>query len=143
MDEIEKVKVSYNRGELEPLRQQLENFIITHKEQIIAFKAEEEKNWEQALDLATAMKLFILKVRTIDIEAEMKDQIRTIKMELGENMDDEEVHNSKCMDWIKAHGPSWRGYRVLAIIYVFDQNKEQMLAKLAPEHDLSPLEQKF
>ncbi|NLE02692.1 MAG: hypothetical protein GX640_22735 [Fibrobacter sp.] len=131
MDEIEKVKVSYARGELEPLRQQLENFILTHRAQILQFKNEEEKNWAQELDLATAMKLFILKVRTIDIEAEMRDQIRAIKMELGENVDENEIHNSKCIDWIRKHGPSWRGYRVLAIIYVFDQNKDLMLSRLA------------
>lgn len=127
MNELEKVKVSYEKGELESLRMQLESFISYNKDNILRFKIQEEVNWSRPLDLATALKLFILKVRTIDTEAEMRDQINAINMELGVSKDAGIEQNSHCLEWIQKNAVIWRGYRVLAIIYVFDQNQQKML----------------
>ncbi len=130
MTELERVKESYNNGELESLRMQLEKFISCNKNQILQFKLQEEQLWKCPLDIATAIKLFILKVRTIDIEAEMRDQLKAIDMEFNGTKGDENEQNSCCLDWIRQSAAIWREYRVLAIIYVFDQNKSYLLAKI-------------
>jgi hypothetical protein len=131
MNELEKVKVSYANGELESLRIQLEAFISSNKEKILQFKMQEEQTWKRPLDLATAMKLFILKVRTIDIEAEMQDQIKAINKEFEMNYAAEAEENTRCLEWIRHNGHTWRDFRVLAIIYVFDQNEYHMLSRFA------------
>ena len=129
MNELDKVKISYSRGELESLRTQLESFISCNKDKILQFKAQEENTWDRPLDMATAIKLFLLKVRTIDTEAEMRDQMKAITMELKVACEDETEQNHRWFDWIRRNGVSWRGYRVLAIIYVFDQNQDHMLSR--------------
>jgi hypothetical protein len=128
MEELEKVKLSYASGELDSLRQQLESFIISNKDRILQFKRQEERNWKCSLDLATALKLFILHVRSIDTQSEMSDQIKAINKEMGSEFRGETAGNSCCINWIQRYAPVWRGFRVLAIIYVFDQHKEQLLS---------------
>lgn len=129
MDELDKVKLSYANGEFEPILKQLEVFIESNKEKILRFKKQEEHNWKRSLDLATATKLFILHVRSIDFNAEMQDQIHEINKTLGCCGDDQN-QNSKCIAWVQKFAPIWRAYRVLAIIYVFDQNREMLLSYL-------------
>jgi hypothetical protein len=130
MNELDKVKVSYEKGELESLRMQLESFISYNKDNILQFKTQEELNWNRPLDLATATKLFILKVRTIDTEAEMRDQINAINMEFGGNLGAEADQNARYLEWIQKNAVIWRGFRVLAIIYVFDQNQNHMIKRI-------------
>lgn len=130
MTELERVKESYINGELDSLRIQLENFISCNKDQIMQFKLQEEKLWKCHLDIATAIKLFILKVRTIDTVAEMQDQMKEINLESDGTFDKETEQNSHCNEWIKQNAAIWREYRVLAIIYVFDQNESYLLAKI-------------
>jgi hypothetical protein len=130
MNELDKVRDSYERGDLESLRIQLESFISYNKDNILQFKIQEELNWNRPLDLATAMKLFILKVRTIDTEAEMRDQIIAINRE-SEGADSALAEqNVRYMEWIEKNAIVWRGFRVLAIIYVFDQNQQNMMKKI-------------
>lgn len=129
MDELNKIKSSYANGELEPILKQLEAFINCNKEQILRFKIQEEKNWNRPIDLATATKLFILHVRSIDSRAEMLDQINQINKELGGSFQDPQAHNLLCINWVQKYAPIWRAFRVLAIIYVFDQNREMLLSR--------------
>jgi hypothetical protein len=79
LNELDKVKDGFKKGELESLRIQLESFISYNRNNILPFKTQEEANWNHPIDFATAMKLFILKVRTIDTAAEMRDQINATK----------------------------------------------------------------
>jgi hypothetical protein len=137
MDELDKIKSSYANGELEPILKQLEVFISCHKEQILSFKIQEESNWKRPLDLATAVKLFILHVRSIDSRAEMLDQIKEISKTIGdEYKKDIQKQNNCCFEWVEKYAPIWRAFRVLAIIYVFDQNREKLLSLFNSDHSL-------
>ncbi len=137
MDELDKIKSSYANGELEPILKQLEVFISCHKEQILSFKIQEESNWKRPLDLATAVKLFILHVRSIDYRAEMLDQIKEISKTIGDEYEkDIQKQNNCCFEWVEKYAPIWRAFRVLAIIYVFDQNREKLLSLFNSDHSL-------
>jgi len=130
MTELDKIKESYETGRLEPIKVQLDKFVRKHKDDILRFKRKEEDHWKRPMDLAAAVKLFILNVRTIDMHAEMIDQIKALEEEIRNN-------TSVCnpdkagVDWIQSHAPGWRSYRVLSIIYVFERNKTQLLACFA------------
>ncbi len=128
MDELDKIKSSYSNGELEPILKQLEVFINCHKEQILRFKIQEENNWKRPIDMATAVKLFILHVRSIDSRAEMLDQIKEINKTIGDDHEDIQKQNDCCFEWVQKYAPIWRAFRVLAIIYVFDQNRDTLLS---------------
>lgn len=136
MDELNKIKISYAKGELSPILKQLENFISCNKEQILKFKIQEEKNWDRPLDLSTATKLFILHVRSIDSRAEMLDQISQINKDFENCFQDTQKQNIYCIDWVKKYAPIWRAFRVLAIIYVFDQNRDMLLSNFDSEMSL-------
>ncbi len=137
MDELEKIKSSYAKGELAPILKQLEVFISCHKEQILSFKIQEESKWKRSLDLATTVKLFILHVRSIDSRAEMLDQIEEINKTIGNKYEEDiQKQNSCCFEWVQKYAPIWRAFRVLAIIYVFDQNREKLISILNSDHSL-------
>lgn len=138
MDELDKIKSSYASGELEPILKQLEVFITCHREQILRFKVQEEMHWKKSLDLATAVKLFILHVRSIDSRAEMLDQITEINKTIGGGFADLQEQNDSCFAWVQKNAPIWRAFRVLAIIYVFDQNWEKLIAGFNSERNLMP-----
>ena len=130
MSEIDKIKESFEAGELEPLEKQLQVFIQSNKEQIFKFKSEEEKKWNRELHLEFTIKLYILYLRSIDVESEMKDQIKILEEHKVIHGNDPAIQNAECINWIKKHASMWRGYRVLSIIYVFDRKKDHFLSLL-------------
>lgn len=128
MNELDKIKESYSQGKLDSLKFQLQEFIRNNKNEIIRFKEQEEKLWEKKLDIETALKLFILHVRSINMQAEMRDQIKAIKEESNYRSHSQNNTNEISFDWIQYQAPVWRGYRVLSIIYVLNQNLEHFLS---------------
>jgi hypothetical protein len=129
MTELGKIKKSYESGELDSLKSQLVAFVQTQKAEILRFKEHEERLWQRPMDLATATKLLLLHVRSIDTTAEMHDQIsemRKARAGYAEYGDDEAF-----LLWIREHSPGWRGFRVLAIIYVFERNRDLLLGYLS------------
>jgi hypothetical protein len=128
MTELGKIKASYEKGELDGLKSQLLNFVKTHKAELLRFKAREEELWQQPLDMATAVKLLLLHVRSIDVKAEMHDQIKAMKAARGRRQDLDD--DAAFIAWIREHSPGWRGFRVLAFIYVFERNREQLLSAI-------------
>jgi hypothetical protein len=126
MTELDEIKKGYESGYLDPIKSQLEKFIRKHKDDIIKFKQQEENLWKHSMDLAAAVKLFILKIRTIDMHAEMADQVKALET-VASNKPAHIDTNSAHMDWVHSHAKGWRGYRVLAIIYVFDKNRDRLL----------------
>ncbi|HLV30440.1 MAG TPA: hypothetical protein VKY57_02600 [Chitinispirillaceae bacterium] len=128
MTELDKIKESYAQGHLDSLKYQLQQFIQNNKNEILRFKAQEEIHWEKELDVETALKLFILHVRSINMQAEMKDQLKAIKEEGNYRSESHNSMNQVCFDWIQYQAPIWRGYRVLSIIYVLNQNRDFYLS---------------
>lgn len=125
--ELDKIKESYLQGKLDSLKLQLQQFIQENKSEILRYKEQEEILWNKKLDIETALKLFILHVRSINMQEEMRDQLNDIKNDSGVS---ESHHNMNqiCFEWIQYHAPIWRGFRVLSIIYVFNENRDYYLS---------------
>ena len=130
MTELVKIRRSYESGELDSLKHQLISFVRTQREEIWKFREREERLWRKPVDLCTAAKLLLLQVRSIDFKAEMHDQIRAMREACG--TDRQPGSDSALLAWIQKHSPAWRGFRVLAIIYVFEQNRDMFLDLLQP-----------
>jgi hypothetical protein len=78
-----------------------------------------------------AVKMFILKSRSINPSREILDQLDEINREKwirGINAGFSPDPQSVATDWARLHSPGWRDHRVMAIIYVFEREKERFIA---------------
>jgi hypothetical protein len=124
--ELEEIRRKYESGQLEPIRQDLERFILAHRQEIALFRADQEKRGLALSDEAT-VKLFLLRHRTINPRREIEDQLEEIQKEkwiqgvrTGRSPDAQEV----ALDWARNHSAGWRAHRLTTIVYVFDREKE-------------------
>src|SRR5262245_6190254 len=128
MTELEEIQQKYEKGGLDHIKRDLERFIDVHRPRIEAFKAEMTHKLHLELTDDNVIKQYILKHRSINPEAEIREQLEEIQKEKwirgvqqGCAPDDAQV----AIDWAKAHGAGWRAHRVTTIIYVFDRDKQR------------------
>ncbi|HLG42535.1 MAG TPA: hypothetical protein VI643_04150 [Planctomycetota bacterium] len=134
MTEIEEIRSKYQRGELDHIRRDLENFITSHREEILAFQLDyNAKNPRRTLNDALAIKFYLIQVRSINPQQEIREQLNEIEKEKwirgvasGHAPDANEV----AMEWARLYSPGWRSHRVTAIIFIFEQERERFAALL-------------
>ncbi len=130
--ELEEIRRKYDSGQLEPIRQDLERFIVAHRVEIAAFRAEQERKG-LALPDDAAVKFFILRHRTINPRREIEEQLEEIQKEkwiqgvrTGRAPDAQEV----ALEWARHHSAGWRSHRLTTIVYVLDREKEKYCSLL-------------
>lgn len=134
MTEIEEIRQKYLRGELENLRQDLEKFICAHRGAILGYLDDyNRKNPRRPMGPAVAIKWYLMKVRSINAEEEIREQLREIEKEKwirgvksGRAPDPHEV----AMEWARLYSPGWRAHRVTEIIFVFEQDRDRFCGLL-------------
>lgn len=133
-DELKNLSEEYCLGRYAELEKDLGGFITKNKEAIHKFKAEELKNFGLAGPIdELAIKLFILKTRSINPATEIKTELAEIEKEIwyqGEKSKSEPDRNKVAMEWCKTHAPGWRDNWVVAALYVFEHNKDHYIALL-------------
>jgi hypothetical protein len=136
MTEIEEIRSKFQRGELDHICRDLEKFVVSHRAEIRRFQEDyNAKNPRRPLDDALAIKFYILQIRSINPQQEIREQLMEIEREkwirgvkTGRAPDPEEV----AMEWARLYSPGWRSHRVTAIIFVFEQERGRYAALLRP-----------
>ncbi|MBI4834264.1 MAG: hypothetical protein HY811_05550 [Planctomycetes bacterium] len=131
MTEIEKLEQEYCAGKFKILESELTEFIKTHKESIKQLKDDELGNIKgiQASD-ELAIKLFILKSRSINPTKEIKIELDEIEKEVwyqGEKRQGQIDRNKIAEEWCKKHAAGWRDNWILGALLVFERDKQKFV----------------
>lgn len=128
--EIEHIRRRYEAGDLDGIKQDLERFIASHRDLIRRFQQERAQIGNTPVTDELAVKLFIIKHRSINPVAEIAEQLYEIEKEkwiqgvhLGRPPDAEEV----AAEWSRLYSAAWRAHRVTTIIFVFEQDIDRYL----------------
>lgn len=136
MTEIEEIRSKFERGELDHIRRDLEKFVVSHRDEILRFQADyNAKNPRRPLDDALAIKFYILQVRSINPQQEIREQLLEIEREKwirGVKTGQPPDPNQVAMEWARLYSPGWRSHRVTAIIFIFEQERSRYAALLRP-----------
>ena len=134
MDEIDEIKENYESGKFDHIKNDLVDFITKYKNDIKAIKSDTTvvTKFGNITD-EVAIKLFILKHRSINPMREIKEQLAEMEREkwikgvqTGKDPNSQQVAE----EWAKLYSPGWRDHRVLSIIYVFERDKEKDIRML-------------
>ena len=128
MTELEEIQQKYEGGRLEHIKRDLECFIAAHRAEIEEFRQEPSKRGQAPLPEDVAIKFYILRHRSINAEAEIREQLEEIQREKWIRGIREGRAPDECqvaMDWARAHSAGWRAHRVTTIIYVLDREKQR------------------
>jgi len=140
MREIDLIKEKHERGELDNIKFQLAAFVQKSRDNFFRFQERENKAWQKEIDLFTCLKLFILEKKTIDFQSEMQSQI----LEINSYVRQERQKDTQCDEgelkrsWTASRAASWRGHRILEIIFVLNQNRKQFLELIEPVDVTAP-----
>jgi len=140
--QLEQLCREYASGKLDPLKEDLAGFI---RRQAGAIRRLREEYFGTTAVPPTAdevaVKMFILKSRSINPTREILDQLDEINREKwirgiqsGASPDPQAV----AQDWARLYSPGWRDHRVMAIIYVFEREKDRYLALVRESPDAQP-----
>jgi hypothetical protein len=123
--ELDEIRRQYDSGQLDLIRDDLERFISANRERILAYHRQQCARG-LPLDLDTSVKFFILQVKSINAQKEIRDQLDEIRRETwirgvadGQEPDPQAV----AADWARRHSAFWREHRVTTIIYVFEKDR--------------------
>lgn len=141
MPEIEELKTEWEKGRLAPIARDLVEFVRNHRADILEYREAHLKKLRGAPssdDLA--LRMYILQVRSISPQGEIRDQLKEIEQEIwyrgerGSQVDRQEV----AREWCLRHAPGWRDHRVMAIVFVLEKIKDQLLDILRTEGASKP-----
>lgn len=128
--ELEEIRRKYESGELAPLRDDLERFLIAHRDRIRALQRDRIEKGQPELPPEVAVKLYILQHRTVNPQRDIADQLREIEREKwirGVDAGAEPDPQKVASEWARRYSAGWRAHRVTSIVYVFEREKERYL----------------
>ncbi len=127
MSEIDDIRRKYEAGQLDPIKDDLERFILAHRPHIAAYRAEQEGKGLQLSDEA-AIKFYLLRRRSINPQRDIHEQLEEIQREKwiqgvqqGCPPDGQRVAG----EWARRYSAGWRAHRVTTIVYVFERDKDR------------------
>jgi hypothetical protein len=130
-EEFKKLSEECYLGRYKELEKDLEDFIRNNKETIKKFKESELENLVDTMPTdELAIKLYIIKTRTINPSTEIKKELEEIEKEVwyqGEKLKSPADRNKIAIEWCRVHAPGWRDNWVMTALYVFEHNKEHYL----------------
>jgi hypothetical protein len=132
MSELDEIREKYESGKLDSIKEDLERFLDAHRLEIAACRAEQELRGVP-VDLESAVKLFILRHRSINPARDISEQLEEILKEkwirgirTGCAPDAQKV----ALEWAQCHSAGWRQHRLTTIVYVFERDKQRYLGIL-------------
>jgi hypothetical protein len=128
MTELIELETDYKAGKYRSVEQELETFVRKHKRSILECQKSFSKR--KPISLEQAIKLYILQIRSLNPSYEIRAQLEEIEREIwyrGEWSRHEVDRNEIAREWCRRHAPGWRDHNVLAVIFVFDKNKDRYL----------------
>lgn len=131
MTEWEQLGQTYDSGKFKNLEGELEKFINQHRRAIKHFQTKELPRLKdvQSTD-ELAIKLYIMKVRSINLQEEIKlelDEIKQATQQQAEKNGGQADSEQVAHEWSRQHAPGWRDYWILCALYTFERHKEKYL----------------
>ena len=133
MNELTLIASRYDNGELDYLKDDLFRFLATNKKSIRAYQQQMSARTGKNIDDSTAVKIFLLKVRSVNPIRDMQDQTKqmaTDKIRFQQNGSKNISDEDFARIWAEQFSPIWRSERVTTLIYVFERNKHFFLKAL-------------
>ncbi|MFN3484675.1 MAG: hypothetical protein ACK44W_04230 [Planctomycetota bacterium] len=130
--ELNELKRRYESGELDAIREDLERFLRQHRTAIAAARSQQLSGGVPVSE-EEAVKLYILRHRSVNPERDLRDQLEEIRREAGRRSPGGESPaelEEVTLEWARYRSAAWRSYRLSAILYVFDREKERYLKLL-------------
>lgn len=132
MSQSDEIKNRYESGKLDSIKVDLERFILRHRAQIDAYRAEHERNG-LPLSGEALIKCYILRQRSINPKQEILDQLDEIQREkwirgvqTGKPPDAQEV----AMDWARSFSAQWRAHRMATVLYILEREPDRYVKLL-------------
>ena len=132
MTELDEIQLEYEAGRLDSIKEDLQRFLRAHRAEIAAWRAEQARA-AGGLSDADAVKLFLIRHRSINPQREIRDQLEEIQKEkwirgvtTGCAPDAQQVAS----EWARAHSAAWRQHRLTTIVYVFEREQDRYLKLL-------------
>ena len=140
--ELENLGREYEGGKLDAIKSDLDGFLRRYAADVRRLR----DDYFGAADVPptadeVAIKMFILKSRSINPTREILDQMDEINREKwirGIQAGCAPDAAAVAQDWARLYSPGWRDHRVMAIIFVFERDKQRYLDILhsaLTEHD--------
>jgi hypothetical protein len=130
MGELDEIRRRYEAGELDAIHEDLRRFIRVHRAAIETFQAQRSRLGNAPMPDELAMKLYVIKQRSINPEREIREQLAEIEKEkwirgiqTGAPPDEKAV----AREWAVKYGAAWRGHRVATIVFLLDIERERFL----------------
>lgn len=130
VSELDEIRALYESGGCDGIKEDLARYIEVHRPEIRRYQESRQKLGLADVDDTLAVRLFIIKHRSINPAREISEQLEEINKEkwiqgvkLGHEPDPQQVAE----EWTRLHSAGWRSHRVAVILYVFDRDKERFL----------------
>ncbi len=129
LDELKQIEDNYQRGRYNHLADCLRQFLTNHSSRIVEFRTRYEQKQGAPFQLETAIALYVLDNKTVDMKLDMKDQRDEILREIWirHERNNRETDSEIEKDWVKKYAEGWRIHRTREIMYLFSQNKQEYL----------------
>lgn len=129
--DLDDIRRQYESGEMNGLKEDLKRFIRSHALQIRKLQQEQSALAGGHMPDDVAVKLYILRHRTVNPQRDIQDQLAEIRKKEDETRflqgglaaDPQQI----AMEWAREHSAQWRAYRVTSVVYVFERGKEEYL----------------
>ncbi|MCE9583229.1 MAG: hypothetical protein K8T20_12120 [Planctomycetes bacterium] len=134
MPELQELKTEWDAGRLASIARDLLEFVRNHRADILNYRDAHLKRLRGAkVSDYLAIRMYILQVRSISPQGEIRDQLKEIEQEIwyrGENAGGQVDRQEVAREWCMRHAPGWRDHRVMAIVFVLDKIKDELLVIL-------------
>ncbi len=134
---VDDIEEEYEQGNLQEVEQDLSTFLDERRQKIFEIrKSLEDQFSNRHIDLAFAVKTYILQIRSINPEYEIRKEMKDIEREVQrrQSKHDEPVDREEVVqEWCDRYAPSWRDRHVMTVIYVFERNRDKYLSIIRGE----------
>ncbi|MEK7448018.1 MAG: hypothetical protein AAB019_00875 [Planctomycetota bacterium] len=126
-----KLEQEFCSGKFSNIEKDLELFIIQHKNDIKRFRDTElTKIKDTGVSDELAIKLFIMRTRSINPLEEIKLELDEIEKEIwyqGEKTNGLINREQVTKKWCEQHAAGWRDHWVMTVLYVFERFKDKFI----------------
>ncbi|OGJ86496.1 MAG: hypothetical protein A2487_18705 [Candidatus Raymondbacteria bacterium RifOxyC12_full_50_8] len=131
--ELESIRQRHQEGLSGEIKNQLVACLQKNIDEFAAFFKDEKKAWQKEIDVFTALKLYFLQKKTINVREEMNSQIEEMSKEIERRTkaDPRADSNQIKLEWTKQNAAHWRAHRILEIIYVLNENRNLFMNMVA------------
>jgi hypothetical protein len=132
--ELQALENYWRCGQLQSRSDAIVNFVECHRDEILELAGE---NRDSAALIAATQRL-ICAYRSLDLPAELQDQIHEINNEIwyrGQKGDYDRARIQR--EWAEQHAPNWRRWRIIEYLYVTYHLADVVVARICQPDPLN------